>query len=316
MGKILHITSGDIAGGSLSRAGLAGEVFVWHDIMYDGPRNPGWPDEDVLNDRAAFLQDATAGGLDKKFVLETLRKQYRKLAQAATWEHIVLWFDACLFDQSMLAHILTCLRLKDIGNVDLLCVDSFPGVEPFNGLGQLKPEQLASLYDNRRPVTDEQFLFAEVVDVAFAKQDADLFAELSNMSEAPLPWVPAAVVRWMQEQPDARTGLGRLESLALTAIREGNETPGSIFKFVASADTPPQYWGDITLWAKINGLADRSLPSYRLMVRQRDCLNGKVNCHSATSRSQFNPRRFINDPPASINLINRTGVDNGKQIRP
>lgn len=260
MEKILHITSGDIAGGSLSRAGLAGEVFVWHDIMYDGTRNPGWPDEDVLNDRAAFLQDTTAGGLDKEFVLETLRKQYRKLAQAATCEHIVLWFDACLFDQSMLAHILTCLRLKDIGNVDLLCVDAFPGIEPFNGLGQLQPEQLASLYDNRRPVTDEQFLFAEVVDEAFAKQDAALFAELSNMSEAPLPWVPAAVVRWMQEKPDARSGLGRLESLALTAIREGNETPGSIFTFVASADTPPQYWGDTTLWAKINGLADRRPP--------------------------------------------------------
>ena len=260
MGKILHITSGDIAGRRLSRTRLEGEVFVWHDIMYDGVRNPGWPDEDVLNHRAAFLQDATAGGLDKKFVLETLCKQYRKLAQATNCEHIVLWFDACLFDQSMLAHILTCLRLKNIGNVDLLCVDAFPGIEPFNGLGQLQPEQLASLYDNRRPVTDEQFLFAEVVDEAFAKQDAALFAELSNMSEPPLPWVPAAVVRWMQEQPDVRSGLGRLESLVLTAIREGNETPGSIFTFVASADTPPQYWGDTTLWAKINGLANRMPP--------------------------------------------------------
>ena len=260
MENILHITSGDIAGGSLTRSGLSGEVFVWHDIMYDGPRNPGWPDEDVLKARAVFLQDVTAGGLDKKRVLETLRQQYKRLVQAATREHIVLWFDACLFDQSMLAHILTCLRFKNIENVDLLCVDAFPGIEPFNGLGQLQPEQLASLYDNRHPVTDEQFRFAEVVDEAFAKQDAALFAELSNMPEAPLPWVPAAVARWIQEQPDARSGLGRLESLVLAAIRKGNETPVNIFKFVASADTPPQYWGDTTLWTKINGLADRRPP--------------------------------------------------------
>jgi len=30
---MLHITSGDIAGGSLAKADLSGEVFVWHDII-------------------------------------------------------------------------------------------------------------------------------------------------------------------------------------------------------------------------------------------------------------------------------------------
>ena len=260
MENTLHITSGDSAGGSLGKTGLPGDVFVWHDIMYDGPRNPGWPDEGILNARAAFLQEATAGGLDRVRVLETLRKQYRRLASAATREHIVLWFDACLFDQSMLAHILTCLRLKDAANVELLCVDAFPGIEPFHGLGQLQPEQLASLFGRRLEVTGEQFRFAKVVDKAFAAQDAALFAELSKIPEAPLPWVPAAVARWMREQPDPGNGLGRLEYLALAAIRDGKETPGSIFKSVASADTPPQFWGDTTLWAKINGLASRTPP--------------------------------------------------------
>lgn len=62
------------------------------------------------------------------------------------------------------------------------------------------------------------------------------------------------------ERPDMITGLGRLESLALAAIRAGCETPGKIFSSVAAADTPPQFWGDTTLWAKINGLADRVPP--------------------------------------------------------
>ena len=220
----------------------------------------GWPDEDTLHARAAFLQKATAGGLDKDLVLRTLRNQYRRLAEAAAQEDIVLWFDACLFDQSMLAHILTILRLKGSGNVELLCIDAFPGIEPFHGLGQLQPEQLAALYDNRCPVTDEQFMFAERVDKAFATQDAALFAELLGMAEAPLPWVPAAVARWMQEQPDPTSGLGRLEDLALAAIGAGCDTPGKVFAAVAAKDTPPQFWGDTTLWAKINGLADRTPP--------------------------------------------------------
>ena len=81
--RTLHITSGDCAGGSLSKSGLPGEVFVWHDILYDGPRNPGWPDETTLKARALFLEHVTAGGLTRERVLETLRNQYRKLAEAS-----------------------------------------------------------------------------------------------------------------------------------------------------------------------------------------------------------------------------------------
>lgn len=264
MSKVFHITSGDIAAGSLAKAGLPGEVFVWHDILYDGPREPGWPSKNTLNARALFLEESTAGGLDRDRILKTLHEQYQRLAEAGSYERIVLWFDACLFDQSMLSHILTCLSYKGIRKVDLLCVDAFPGIEPFNGLGQLQPEQLASLYADRRPVTDEQFRFAAVVDRVFATQNAALLTELSEKTEPPLPWVPAAVTRWLQEHPDQTTGLGRLESLALEAIRAGCETPGKIFAAVAAADTPPQFWGDTTLWAKINGLANRVPPMVQI----------------------------------------------------
>ena len=264
MTETLHITSGDIAGGHLAKSGLPGEVFVWHDILYDGPRRPGWPDEATLNGRAVFLEKTTGGGLKRQPILETLHKQYGKLVEAAADKDIVLWFDACLFDQSMLAHILACLRRQSARRVALLCVDAFPGIVPFHGLGQMRPEQLASLYGNRRPVTDKQFRFAIQVDEAFATQDSDLLTELSQTSDAPLPWIPAAVRRWLQESPDPVTGLGRLGHLALTAIRAGCETPGKIFSSVAAADTPPQFWGDITLWAKINALAEQKPPLVRI----------------------------------------------------
>ncbi|OPZ28604.1 MAG: hypothetical protein BWZ02_01259 [Lentisphaerae bacterium ADurb.BinA184] len=264
MGETLHITSGDCAGGSLSRSGLPGEVFVWHDILYDGPRNPGWPDEATLAARAKFIEAATGGGLRREPILRTLRAQYRKLAEAAAYARIVLWFDACLFDQAMLAHVLTCLALKGIRRGDLLCVDAFPGIEPYHGLGQLLPAQMASLYGHRHPVTDAQFAYAATVDQAFATQDTALFSRLAAGDNPPLPWVPAAVRRWLDERPHPETGLGRLESLALNAVRDGHQTPGAIFAAVAVADTPPQYWGDTTLWAKINSLADREPPLVRI----------------------------------------------------
>lgn len=264
MSAILHITSGDCAGGILAKSGVCGEVFVWHDILYDGPRKPGWPDEDTFQARAEFLENSTGGGLKRKLILGTLRAQYRKLEEVGKYDRLVLWFDACLFDQAMLSHILACLRILGNQNADLICVDSLPGIEPFNGLGQLNPEQMASVYGWRNPVTEGQFRFAERIDKAFAIQDKDEFLNLSKLVDAPLPWIPAAVMRWLQEMPNMKTGLGRLESLALEALRSGCRTPVEIFKHVSASDTAPQFWGDTTLWAKINGLADRNPPLVRI----------------------------------------------------
>ena len=257
MKTTLHITSGDMAGRLLEKSDIPGEVFVWHDILYNGPRNPGWPDEKTLAARAVFLEETTGGGLDRLYILETLNAQYEKLKSAAHYESLVLWFDACLFDQSMLCHILTCLGILENLKADLLCIDAFPGINPYHGIGQLSPDQLASVYPRRGALTAGHFLFAERVDRAFALQDQAEFLALKELTDAPLPWVAAAAGRWLEEYPDQTTGLGRLECLALEAIRSGCRAPKEILSFVSERETPPQFWGDITLWEKINALADR-----------------------------------------------------------
>jgi hypothetical protein len=163
----------------------------------------------------------------------------------------------------MLVHILNCLKLRAAKRVELICPDSFPGIEPFHGLGQLQQMQLVSLYPTRIAVTGEQFRFATTVDNAFAEKNILQLRELSNMTDAPLPCVPAAARRWLEEQPNPITGLGKLETLALEAIKNGCDTPKKIYSYVASADTPPQYWGDTTLWAKINNLVELGLISIK-----------------------------------------------------
>lgn len=264
MKHLLHITSGDSSGKNLKESGIPGEVLVWRDILYDGPRKPGWPAEAALRARARFLEETTGGGLHRQEILEMLRAQYLKLEAAGDYDGLILWFDACLFDQAMLVHILACMKFKGITAAKLICVDAFPGIEPFNGLGQLHPGQLASVYGRRRAVSSEQLSFAEVVDRAFALQDESALAELANCREAPLPWIPAAAARWLQERPDEATGLGRLEQLALAAVQSGCRTPAEVFASASAHDTPPQFWGDTTLWARINGMATRRPPLVRI----------------------------------------------------
>ncbi len=271
--QTLHITSGDMAGEILAKSGVPGEVFVWHDIIYDGPRKPGWPDDETLVARARFLSETTDGGLSEDYVLATLQTQYAQLKAVAQedspYDRVVLWFDACLFDQAMLCHILSCMRLLGMTGrvlIDLLCIDSFQGIAPYHGLGQLTPEQLVSRYGSRQPVVEEQFFFAEQIDQAFALQDREAFTRIAESREVSLPWVPAAVQRWLEEKPDR--DLGRLARLALEAIQSGCETPGDIFRFVAARETPPQFWGDITLWEKINTLAEQDSPLIKIQGPQ------------------------------------------------
>ena len=109
------------------------------------------------------------------------------------------------------------------------------------------------------PVTDEQFLFAGEADSAFALQDEKALVRMAALTDAPLPWVPPAAKRWLCEKPDT-TGLGQLQKLVMEAVRNGDRTPRRIFKTVSAADTHPLFWGDTTLWAKINSLADRNPP--------------------------------------------------------
>ena len=264
MTHVFHMTSGDSAGAALARSGVPGEVFVWHDILYDGPREPGWPTDEILEARARFIESETGGGLDAGDVRRTLDEQYRKLATASEYDKTVLWFDACLFDQAMLCHILARMLERNITNVELLCVDAFDGIEPYDGIGQLSPAQLASVYDDRTPVTQARFAYAAEVDAAFATRDVGALTAFSQADDAPLRWVPAAAHRWLQERPSPDTGLGRLHSLVMEALADGHATPEAILAYVRDADGHPRYWSDFMLWAKINGLADRTPPLVKI----------------------------------------------------
>ena len=69
---------------------------------------------------------------------------------------------------------------------------------------------------------------------------------------------------WPDDVTDKVTGLGKLEKFVLEAVCSGLKTPMDIYSFVSARETPPQYWGDITLWEKINALADKNPPLVKI----------------------------------------------------
>lgn len=261
MAEAIHITNGDAAAALIKAAGFRGEMLAWNDLIYDGPPLRPWPDDDQINARARFLSESTGGKVSVGDTKETLLRQYASLESGcASSVELMLWFDACLFDQAVLVHVLACVGSRSHGPVILLVVDSHPGINPFNGLGQLTPERLASRHAERTAVGETVFSFAAEADRAFAGKDKAALETLATMLDAPLPHIPPAAKRLLAEMPDPATGLGRLETLILEAVNADAAHPGEIFKAVAAADISPQFWGDTTLWAKINGLATRQPP--------------------------------------------------------
>ncbi|MEH6651728.1 MAG: DUF1835 domain-containing protein [Motiliproteus sp.] len=255
--RTLHITNGDSAGELLRQSTIDGDILVWRDLIFQGPRNPGWPSDATLDARAQFLNDFSGGGIGHDAIRQDLQQCYQRLSQADDYQQIVLWFDGCLHDQSVLVHVLSCLPESVIERTELLCIARFSRIEPFDGLGQLSPQQLASCYPQRQSISTAQREYGRQIDSAFADADSVRLQQLANNPQPPLPLLPAAIDRWQQEQPDPKTGFGKLHCLALEAIRQGADSPTKLFHAVASSDTHPQYWGDLTLWHKVNELAEQ-----------------------------------------------------------
>ena len=123
--------------------------------------------------RARFLR-RTARRRSQE-VKDTLASWDRAIADGCRAGDIVLWFEHDLFDQLLLIRTLDLIggpeRTAPHSNVSLICIDSFPGVDRFIGLGQLSDEQLATLIGTERPVTSGQYALASEAWKAFRSPD-------------------------------------------------------------------------------------------------------------------------------------------------
>ena len=71
---------------------------------------------------------------------------------------MTLWFEHDLLDQLQLLQLLDWFAAAPVPSAKLgiVCIGTFPGVEAFRGLGQLRPAQMGTLLHQRAPVTPLQ----------------------------------------------------------------------------------------------------------------------------------------------------------------
>jgi Domain of unknown function (DUF1835) len=241
---MLHITNGDGAGNGIAQSGISGTVLPWRDVLHEGPVPAGLSLRELRETRARFLADRGWATYDR--ALADFARRDAILAAFRDHDEVVLWFEHDLYDQLQLVQILDWFADQDLGRttLSLVAVDRYPGVVPFYGLGQLTPEQLATLFPTRRPVTRAQLDLARAAWDAFRSPDPTAVERLLEGDTAALPFLSDALTRSLEEFPAVGNGLSRTERLALEGVLAGHTTPGALFRAVIAREERP-YLGEL-----------------------------------------------------------------------
>jgi len=219
--RFLHVANGTCTTSIIRAAGIPGLRSQWADVLYEGPVPGGLSDEELVAVRERFLVGPDANLEDEH---ENSLKAWRAVIDRhESYDELILWFEHDLFDQLNLIQLLTWIRARvpAAKTVSLVCIGSFPGRPAFKGLGELAPDELASLLETRRPVSEAQYALAARAWNAFRAADPEALDRLWRSDLQALPFLSAALRRFLEEYPWTGDGLSRSERRLLELADPG-----------------------------------------------------------------------------------------------
>jgi len=270
--RLLHVSNGHSATGTIEKAGIPGRTSVWCDVLYEGPVPPDVSDDELIEIRARFIGDDDSPGAPRVAdVARDMREWRAVIANHGAYDELVLWFEHDLFDQLALIQLLTFTRSAAVpkDKVKLICIGTFPGRPDFKGLGELRPEELAPLLDTRVPVTDAQYALAGRAWTAFRSSDPRAIDDFLRTDTSALPFLAPALRRYLEERPSERDGLSRSERRLLEIAREGPIEIWSAFPRMHHGETA-YYITDGSFGSLLDRLAAASPPLISLDVPTRE----------------------------------------------
>lgn len=257
----LHITNGDGAADIIRASVITGEVLPWRDPMHHGPFPLGLDLDDLSAVRGRYL---AGPDLDASEIIGWFRQRDGTLRAAANYDRVVLWYEHDLLDQLQILQLLDWFSDTDLADtrLEMICIDAFPGIEPFRGIGQLDVQQMASLFDLREAISPAQMALARAAWRAFRSADPCSLESFMSGDLTPLPFLQPALMRHLEEYPAMQSGLTRTESQILSLVADGISDPASLF--VANMELESAYFiGDWPTFRHIGDLCAGDDPMLR-----------------------------------------------------
>ncbi len=280
-----HVANGTCTTRLIDEAGIPGTVSIWADPLYEGPVPGDVTDAELVQIRSRYLSGSPDG---PAFVAWTgpnaeldpvndLQEWRAAIDRHDGYDELVLWFEHDLFDQLNLVQLLVWIhgRLPESKLVSLVCIGSFPGHSNFKGLGELSPKELAPLLDARQPVGESQFALADLAWDAFRQPTPEVLAEFRRADTRALPFLAAAIERFLEEYPWTTDGLSRSERRLLELTAGGGISLSAAFPRMHIGEAI-YYVTDASLAALAEELSRSSPPLLMLAVDPADRGNGTL----------------------------------------
>lgn len=256
---MLHLHNGDSTAATARRTSLPGEHLAWREALVVGPAPAHLSDEEFLQTRARHL--AESYGVEQAKAESELREQHLALSRFRDHEEVVLWFEHDLFCQVQLIYLLDWFARHGPGNtkLSLICIDRFPGVENFRGLGQLNETQLESLFPARTEIDAQQLTLGPNAWRAYLSPDPTDIESLLQSDMTALPFLKSALRKHLERFPSVRNGLGRIENVTLELIAAGRGDFRVLFPEFCRCE-PVYGFGDAQLYLELKRLAEGPEP--------------------------------------------------------
>ena len=280
--RFLHVANGTATTHLIAEAGIPGGLSIWADPLYEGPVPADVDDDGLLAVRARHLSGGSDDPVDE---LNDLRMWRAAIANHATYDELILWYEHDLFDQLNLIQLLPWIRARVPAEkvVTLLCIGSFPGRPAFKGLGELTAGELASLLPTRQAVTAAQYSSAQVAWEAFRQPTPESLDRLRHNAVSALPHLTTALTRFLQEYPWTTDGLSRSERRLLELASADGISLAEAFPRMQDGEDA-YYMTDLSLSALADTLSRTSPPLLTLTPAEGEvahALSGRVALTSA-----------------------------------
>jgi len=267
--KTLHILNGAATTALLNQTNLSGDRLTWREALAAGPAPSGLQITDWINMRAAYLAESS----NRTFSAckQDLTQMYHTLSTVSNYREVTLWFEFDLFCQVNLIYILYRLFKMELPEtkLSLICINTFPGIKNFRGLGQLAPEQFVSLFDKRQLMNEVVLQKGAAAWEAYSAPAPSAIEKFLQQNLPDLPFLSDALKAHLERFPSTYNGLGRLENSILELIAGGIDEFPPLFAMIGELDNLYGF-GDLQIWETVMFLSRQKKPVIQIQRNVAD----------------------------------------------
>ncbi|MES9980209.1 MAG: DUF1835 domain-containing protein, partial [Candidatus Thiodiazotropha sp. 6PLUC5] len=275
----LHIRCGTDVMYKLAVAGFEGDYLSFADPYIQGPV----PAASDLDSFIEIRSDFIAGNewRMREQARKELTSDYQSLERAREYERVAFWFEHDAYDVLAFIKLLHFFSdpAKQPGKIQFICIDHYPGVKRFHGIGQLPAQSMRLLWQQFKPVEARHLQFGKLCWEAYTASTPEDFSQLANLDDAPFPEIMPAIKRHIKELPWLEDGLSLSERLTLTILDVQGPQDGAklFYHWYTTQYEPLVFMGDSSYWLVLDQLAQAHKPAIELIKSSPKPIDWRVS---------------------------------------